>query len=298
MNEIDNEIRVFEKDGEKYVIVNDLVKALKIKSPNQWILDQRRAGIKIVFYNGVYLIAESDAERKIEKSHLIVKEGKNTLLNQLNQVSTSNVDEDIREEEKYEYCLSEDRPFLSERGINFFLKRKKITYADLKRKAGINSHDAIGRLFDGSIKFKLSTLKKIAKVLGTTVSWIVIPVDEATDEMKANYQQTLARFAARYKERNMASYKNKQKNGNTPKPILNATKEAIVASLNKIDEIKVSMQQQFEAQQEQLEAQQEQLKILQAQLEDIEHESTYLRDALVGSDNQIDEDDYWEEKER
>lgn len=260
---------------------------------------QKKAGTKIAFYNGVYLIAESDAKKIIGNSHSIKKGEKGALLHQLNQASTSNVDEDIREEEKYKYCLSEDRPFLSERGINFFLGQKKITYADLKRKIGINSHDAIGKYFDGTRKFGLSTLQKMAKVLGTTVSMLVVPVDEATDEMKANYQQTLAKYADLYRKRNTASYKNKQKNGNTSTLILKADKEAIIATLNKIDEIKVSMEKQFEAQQEELETQQKRLKILQLCLEDIEYESAYLRDALVEDDSQVqvDEDDYWEEED-
>lgn len=285
MNLIDNEIRVFEKDGEKYAIVNDLVRVLKIKNFSQWMSNKKRANpeINFIFYDGIYLVPQNIARTLIKESRSITRFEKESLLNQLEQVD---VPKSLKpkEEEKYEFVLSKDAPFLHKESVSFFMKKKGFSYSDLKREAGWSSKTELSQYFNGWKKPSLGYLKKMAKALGTIVSFIVISADEASDEMKANYQRTREREA-----------ESKNKKSNTPRTVINVTKEAVISSLNKIDDIKVSMQHQFEAQQEQLETQQKRLKILQAQLEDIEHESAYLRDALVGNSNQVDEDDYWEE---
>lgn len=287
MSSTDNEIRVFEKDGEKYVIANDLVRVLKIKNFSQWVSNKKRANpeINFIFCDGIYWVPKSIAITLIEGSRSITRHEKTSLINQLEQ---ANVLKNLKpkEEEKYEFAFLKDAPFLHKESVDFFMKKKKLSYSDLKKKAGWSSKTDLNHYFTGQEKASLCSLKKFAKALDTTVSMIVISADEASDEMKANYQ--------RQRERQAES---KNKESNKPRTILNATRESVIATLNKIDEIKVSMRQQFEEQQDQLEAQQKQLKILKLQLDDIEYESAYLRDALVGNGNQADEDDYFEEED-
>lgn len=293
MNSTDNEIRVLEENGEKYVVVNDLMKVLKVKdlSKSQWVRNKKsRLKINFLFYDGVYIISQSDARTIIKNDHQITKDEKNILCSRLGQVNVFGRLKP-KEKEKYEFVFKEDLPFLDKKTVELLLSKKKLSHSDFKQEIGWSHKTSFSDAFTGRSKVSLHKLKKMADVLETTVSMIVIPADEAPDEIKANYQKSISHYVDRKR-------RNRERENN--EPIINADKEAIIATLNKIDVIKVSMKKHFEAQQEELETQQKRFKILQAQLEDIEHETAYLRDALVGSSSrvQVDEDDYLEEEEQ